>query len=178
MPEEMLDPLSGELARMVLTQEKGDRLLEWGGKLFYFDHRKCIQVANFASKLTFVLCDIKMADLPEVGNLIANYMLELYAEDRETVRLLERFFQEHPAIAFSHLTDRSAIATLNYTQRTYLEDGYRLYDYVQDGILHTRKINKDINRKWVFTQKINGKTEYFSSAERFEALLKARYADR
>jgi hypothetical protein len=178
MPEEMSDPLTGELVRMVLTREKGDRLLEWGGKLFYFDRRKCIQVTNFASKLTFVLCDIKVADLPEVGNLIAKCMLDLYADDRKMVSLLERFFQEHPVAAFSRLTDRSVIATLNHTQTGFLLDGYRLYDYIQDGILHTRRINADMNRDWLFTQKINGKKDYYFSAERFEELLKARYADR
>jgi hypothetical protein len=152
--------------------------LEWGGKLFYFDRRKCIQVTNFASKLTFVLCDIKVADLPDVGNLIAKCMLELYADDRKMVSLLERFFQEHPAAAFSRLTDRSVIATLNHTQTGFLLDGYRLYDYIQDGILHTRRINADMNRDWLFTQKIHGKKDYYFSADRFEELLKARYADR
>jgi hypothetical protein len=177
MPEEMSDPISQQGSRMVLTQESGDRLLEWGGKLFYFDRRKCIQVVNFASKLTFVLCDIKLADLPNVGNLIAIYLLDLYADDTEMVRLLKRLFQEHPMLAFSHLKDRSMISTLNRTQLDYLYDGDRLYDYIQNGILHTNQFNLDLNRNWIFTQKVSGKTEYFVSAERFEELLKARYAD-
>jgi hypothetical protein len=80
-------------------------------------------------------------------------------------------------LAFSHLKDRSMISTLNRTQLDYLYDGDRLYDYIQNGILHTNQFNLDLNRNWIFTQKVNGKTEYFVSAERFEELLKARYTD-
>jgi hypothetical protein len=171
----MNDLDSGKMAATVLQREAGDRLLEWGAKLFYFDRRKCIQVTNFASKLTFILCDIKVADLPEIGNLIALYMLDLYSNDPEMTRLLKRLFNEHPLVAFSHLKDKSAISTLNYTQRGFLQDGYRLYDYVQNGVLMTRKVNVYLNRDWRFTQKINGKTEYITTADRFEELLKARY---
>lgn len=57
--------------------------MEWGGKLFYFDRRKCLQVVNFASKLTLVLVDIKVDDLPSVGNLIANYLFDVYSESKE-----------------------------------------------------------------------------------------------
>lgn len=43
------------ISEAVIERESGDRLLEWGGKLFYFDGRKCIQLVNFASKLTLFL---------------------------------------------------------------------------------------------------------------------------
>jgi hypothetical protein len=46
MQEEMSDPISQQGFRMVLNQERGDKLLEWGGKLFYFDRHKCIQVVT------------------------------------------------------------------------------------------------------------------------------------
>jgi hypothetical protein len=89
-----------------------------------------IQVVNFASKLTFVLCDFKVDDLVNMGDAIAHYMLELYAGNREMEYLIKRFLKEHPAMVFSRLTDRSIIATLNHTQTDHLLDGYRLYDYV------------------------------------------------
>jgi hypothetical protein len=178
MPEEMSDPICRQGAQMVLNRESGDKFLEWGGKLFYFDRRKCIQVVNFASKLTFVLCDIKLDDLPNIGNAIAIYLLDLYAGDKEMTRLLHRFFQDHPMVAFSRITDRSMIATLNHTQTYYLFDGDRLYDYLQGGILHTKQFNSDINRNWLFAETVNGKKDYFVSADRFKELLKARYVIR
>lgn len=128
MPEDFSDPISGVIASAVLQRESGDRLLEWGGKLFYFDRRKCLQVVNFASKLTFVLVDIKMEDRENIGNIIANYMFKLYDCNKKMTRLLERLFKEHPAVCFSRLKDKSAIATLNHTQTNYLLDGYRLGD--------------------------------------------------
>lgn len=175
LPEEISDPFVAALIRDLIEHERGDSLLEWGAKLFYFDRRKCIQVANFASKLTFFLVDIKLDDLPGVGNAIAEYMMDLYQDSAETKKLLERLFDEHPLVAFSNLTNRSAIATLNRTQRTFLADGYELYRYIQDGILHTRKISREVNRNWYFSRKEDGKTIYFQSAEYFEQLLKRRY---
>ncbi len=175
MPEDFSDPIVGTVANAVLQRESGDRLLEWGGKLFYFDRRKCLQVVNFASKLTFVLVDIKMDDREYIGNIIANYMFKLYKGNRRMMSLLERLFKEHPAVCFSRLKDKSIIATLNHTQTDYLWDGYRLGDFIWDGILHTVELNNKINREWLFTQKIDGKTEYIYPAERFEQLMYERY---
>lgn len=176
MPEDMSDPLVRAVTNAVLCEESGDRLQEWGGKLFYFDHRKCLQLVNFASKLTLILVDVKMADREGIGNIMANYMLKLYEDNPQMTKLLERHFAENPAVCFAHLKDKSAIATLNRTQSDYLHDGYRLYDYISGGILHTIALNHDINWEWSFTQKINGKTEYIRSAERFEQLLLDRYS--
>lgn len=176
LPEEMSSPMIGALSRSVIESERGDRLLEWGAKLFYFDRRKCIQLVNFSSKLTFFLIAIKLDDLPQIGNLIAGYLMNLYADDLEMKELLEKFFEDSPAVVFSKLTDKSAIATLNYTQRAYLEDGYRLYKYIENGILQSLKINKDVNKDWCFTENVNGKTEYFTSSDKFKELLLKRYS--
>lgn len=170
MPEDMSFPMN-EIAKATIARESGNRLLEWGGKLFYFDRRKCIQFVNFASKFTLFLIDIKVDELPMVGNYIANYLLDIYSGDKKMIKLLERFFEEHPACCFSKLTDKSAISTLNRTQWTFAEDGYRFYDYIENGILNTREINKKVNTDWIFTQKINGKTEYFYAADKFKELL-------
>ena len=51
LPQDMHSPIK-EMALATVQKESGDRLLEWGAKLFYFDRRKCLQVVNFASKLT------------------------------------------------------------------------------------------------------------------------------
>lgn len=146
-----------------------------GATLFYFDRRKCIQVVNFASKLTFFLVAVKLNDLPEIGNFMAGYMMDLYADDAKMKRRLEQLFEDRPVVAFPRLRDKSAIATLNRTQTYYLDDGYLLGKYIENGIPHTRRINKDVNKDWYFTEKINGKTEYFRSADKFRKLLLKRY---
>ena len=71
LPHE-LTLLMNYFAESVSTKESGNELLEWGGKLFYFDCRKCIRFTNFASNYTLFLFDIKMSEVQNVGNLIAN----------------------------------------------------------------------------------------------------------
>ncbi len=175
MPDEFTNPLVRSLVQAVYEKEHGDCLLEWGAKLFYFDRRKCIQVCNFASKFTIVLVDIKADDLESVGNTIAQYMLDIYSENKKMTKLLEKFFKEHPVVCFSKLTNRSIITKLNQFQTNYLDDGYRLYEYIEKGILQTRKLNRFINTDYLATEKVNGKTDYFLPAERLEELLKERY---
>jgi len=57
LPAELTPPID-RIAQAVIEKESGDKLLEWGAKLFYFDKRKCIQVVNFASKFTLFLIDM------------------------------------------------------------------------------------------------------------------------
>jgi len=175
MPREFTDPVMRPIVEAVFEKEHGDRLLEWGAKLFYFDRRKCIQVCNFASKFTIILVDVKMADLESVGDTIVRYMFDIYSDNAEMTNLLEKFFADYPLVCFAKLTDRSAISTLNRLQTYYLEDGYRLYDYIENGVLQTRKLNRFLNTKYLVTEKVTGKSEYFYPAEKLEALLKERY---
>ncbi len=77
MPEDFQDLQTRQLVNSVIAAEQGDRLLEWGCKIFYFDGRKCIQIVNFASKLTFFLVDLKMKDREYISNTVANYMFDL-----------------------------------------------------------------------------------------------------
>ncbi len=90
-------------------------------------------------------------------------------------RLIERQFADSPVIAFDHIKDRSVIATLNHTQIGFLDDGCRLYEYIKDGVLQSRKINIEVNREWVFPRNVDGKKEYVKSADFYEELLKERY---
>ncbi|MDO4649439.1 MAG: hypothetical protein Q4B26_12385 [Eubacteriales bacterium] len=175
LPEEFENPVMKSLVQAVMEKECGDSLLEWGVKLFYFDRRKCIQVCNFASRFTIVLVDVKVTVLESVGDAIAQYMMDIYSEEVEVLKLLERFFKESSLVCFSKLQDRRVIASLNHMQTGYLEDGYRMYDYIENGVLQTRKLNKFINTDYLVADKINGKKEYFFPAERFAELLKARY---
>lgn len=173
-PDEYEDKIMREVAEKVHTLEKDDRILEWGAKLFYFDRRKCIQLMNFASKLTIIAVDIKIDDLENLGNTIAEYLFYLYEDNKEITNILEKLFEKHPIVIFDKLVDKSIIASLNRNQSFVLDDGYRLYEYIEDNILHTRKLNKDINKIPVM-QKIDGKQEYIFPIDRFEELLKNYY---
>jgi len=173
LPQDMHSPFK-EIALSTLQKEGGDRLLEWGAKLFYFNRRKCLQVVNFASKLTLFLFDVKVDDLYYVGNAIAHYLLDIYSDNVVMTKLLDRFFEDYPVLTFGRLTDKRAIATLNRTQLTFADDDW-FYNFVEKNVLQTRKINKKINFDWFFTEKNDGKTEYFYSGEKFERLLKERY---
>ncbi len=176
LPEDIPDPEIAAIAQASFAEEQGDRLLEWGAKLFHFDRKKCIQLVNFASKLTFVVCDIKVKEIASVPQYLAHYLCDLYADDQEMMALLVRYMSEYGHINTARIKDKSAIATLNRTQSDVLWDGDRLWDFVKGGILHTVELNRFINRKWLFTQKVDGKTEYFHPAERFRELLMERYA--
>lgn len=176
MPDELTDPSVRNFALAVYKQEQGDRLLEWGAKLFYFDRRKCIQICNFASKFTVVLVDVKIADLECVGDAVAHYMMDIFSSDAEMLSLLEKLFREYPVACFAKLTDRRIIASLNRMQSVYLADGYRLYEFIEDNVLQTKKLNRHINRDYPVSEKVNGKTQYFFPAEKFAILLKERYA--
>ncbi|MCI7402148.1 MAG: hypothetical protein MSH40_05680 [Christensenella sp.] len=166
---------TGDIVRMIANKERGNRLYEWGCKLFYFDRRKCLQVVHFASKLTIFLIDIKMDDIVYATNAVAQYIFDIYDGDKMMKRALERYFKSSPIVVFDKITDRSIIATLNKTQSDWAEDGYYFYEFIINGILQTKEINRKINRDWIFTRKVNGKTEYIRSAEEFEKLIKENF---
>lgn len=165
----------GDIVRMIARKERGNRLYEWGCKLFYFDRRKCLQVVHFESKLTIFLIDIKMDDFAYAADTVAHYIFDIYDGDKVMKRALERYFNSAPIAVFDKITDRSIINTLNRTQRYWAQDGYFFYSFIENGILQSKKINRTINRNWIFTRKVNGKTEYINSAEEFERIIKENF---
>ncbi len=175
MPDEFSDPVIQAIASAFYEEEQGDRLLEWGAKLFYFDRRKCIQVCNFASKFTIILVDVKIKNLEYIGDAIFQYMMDVYSDDKETSALVEQYFKDQPFVCFGKLTDRSIISSLNHFQSWYLEDGYRLYDFIKDNVLQTKELNRKINKDYITTAKVDGKTQYFVPAEKFAELIRERY---
>lgn len=175
MPEDFQDPFTKQIALSVYDREKDDRLIEWGAKLFYFDRRKCIQLCNSASKFTVVLVDVKKADLSYTADIVARYMLDIYSDNEKMTFLLKRLFKEHPFVCFYKITDRKTISSMNQFQSSYLCDGYSLYDFIENGILKTKDLNREINKDYIVTEKRNGRTECFYPAERFEELLTEYY---
>lgn len=163
----------GDIVRMIARKERGNRLYEWGCKLFYFDRRKCLQVIHFESKLTIFLNDIKTNDIAYAAMPL--HIFDIYDGDKVMKCALERYFNSSPIAVFDKITDRSIIYTLNKTQRDWAQDGYFFYNFIENGILQSKKINRKINRNWIFTRKINGKTEYINSAEEFERIIKENF---
>lgn len=174
MPEALKQP-ENQVAKEILETESGDRLLEWGGKLFYFDRRKCLQVVNFASKVTFFLMDIKKADFEHIGNLIAMYLMDIYAGDAEMQRYLEQYFAQAPNYCFAKLKDKSAISTLNRTQYVFAGEWPIFRRFIENGVLKTRELNRFFNWEELFTITVDKRAEYFYPAEKFRALLLERY---
>jgi len=166
---------SKQIAQNVITNQSGDDLLEWGMKLFYFDRRKCLQVMNFASKFTIFIFDIKVNDMDSIPNIVANYLIELYKDDETLIKLLEGLFEHYSLCTYSKLTNRSIISSLNHNQFEFALDGYIFYEYINNGILNTIQINKDVNFDYLVTQKRSGKTVYFLPGDRFRELIIERY---
>lgn len=162
------------LARNILVKEQDD-IFKWGVKIFYFDRRKCLQIMNFASKVSIFLIDIKVQDVKEISNMLAHYLKIIYEDDLEVVELLDRYFKETPISFFDTLKDRSVIGSLNHNERYFLEGGYRLYDFIENGTLHTIRLNKQFNFKYIVGKKSNGKTEYIVPGEEFKKMLSQRY---
>lgn len=162
------------LARNILVKEQDD-IFKWGVKIFYFDRRKYLQIMNFASKVSIFLIDIKVQDVKEISNMLAHYLKIIYEDDLEVVELLDRYFKETPISFFDTLKDRSVIGSLNHNERYFLEGGYRLYDFIENGTLHTIRLNKQFNFRYIVGKKSNGKTEYIVPGEEFKKMLSQRY---
>lgn len=170
---ELSDELKS-LASNILSKEQDD-IFKWGAKIFYFDRRKCLQIMNFASKVNIILVDIKVQDVDEISNMLANYLKIIYKDDLEAVELLDRYFKETPISFFDNLKDSSVIGSLNYNERYFLEDGYRLYDFIEDGILHTINLNKHFNFSHIVGKNSDGKKDYIVPGEEFKKMLSKRY---
>lgn len=173
---ENLEPELVPLAKMIKQKEAGQRIYEWGCKLFYFDRRKCMQVMHFETKMVIYLVDLKMAQLEYVGNEVAHYLLDMYASDPEMCRALNAFFASSPFMIFDKITDRSVISCMNSVLNLWAWDGYRFYDYISDGILHTKKINRDVNNMPTPIT-VDGKKKYIFPYEYFAETIKKRFAD-
>lgn len=161
-------------AQIIVQREKGNRLYEWGCKLFYFDRRKCLQVMHFETKFVIFLVDLKMKDIEFAANAVAQYIMDMYSVDKKMQKALERYFASSPYACFDKITDRSIIASMNSIQTWWAMDGYRFYDYVKDGILCTKQINWDVNQ-FPTTRKVDNKDEWIIPYELFSETNKKQF---
>lgn len=175
---EIQDLKQKEKVTDIFDAEHGDRMLEWGTKIFYFERRKCLQVCHFASKITFVFLDFKKKEIPALSSLIARCMFALYEDKPDMQKLLNRLWEEHGETCFDKLTDRKVISTMNYFQSAYIEFSGFLYNWIDEaGAIDMIKINKIINEDHIVSEKINGKTDYYCPIKKFEELLTEYYAN-
>ena len=133
------------VAQMVYNQEKDNNLLEWGLKIFYMDKKKCLQAMNFASRFTIYIFDIHNQDIKYIGDVIARYLLELYKDDKIMIKCLKKMFDEHQLCIYSNLTNKSIISALNYNETINVDYCGLFYEYIENSILNTTKINRDVN---------------------------------
>ena len=75
--------------------------------------------------------------------------LDIYQKDKTMTKILEKFFEDYPACTFSKITDRSIIASLNHNQFIFADDGYAFYEYIENGILRSKEINRKFNWKYL-----------------------------
>lgn len=170
-----LNPSLSPLAQMIRKKEDGQRIYEWGRKLFYFDRRKCLQIMHYKTKLLIYLVDLKMADREYIGNSVALYLMDMYASDKEMCRALEAHFASSPVVIFDKITVRSMITSMNSALKRRVFDGYRFYHYISDGILHSKQINRDVNEVPA-TVTIDGKKEYIIPYDYFAQTIKERFS--
>ncbi len=175
MPEEFEDKKIREMLIAVRENEEGKEIFEWGVKVFYFDRRKCLQLVNFSSKFTIFLIDVKKKELSDSINLLAFYLEEIYADNPKILKYIKKYFEETPIVVFSKLKNQSIIATLNNTQRSFALDGERFYNYIENGVLKSVELNKEVNSDWIFREKIDNKQNYFYSKDKFAEKLVEYY---
>lgn len=149
----------------------------WNGGQNYFisTEENACKLLTLLVNLRCFLIDVKVDALPYVPDYMFNYIFDIYKNDKVMTRCLKKMVDMHPFCTFSNLTDRSIISTLNQTESSFADYGYRFYDYIENGIMQSKKINRDINRNWLFTRKNGKSTEYFYGAERFRELVVSRF---
>lgn len=170
-----LTPSLKDKTNALIMKEQGDRLLEWGAKIFYFDRRKCLQIVNFKTKFTLFLVDVKSKDVDNIGNLLATYLFELYKEDQHMIKAINELLLESPHFCFERLVDKTAIATLNYNQLSLIEYNCIITDYFEDGVLMTIPLNHFLNFKWLVTITENKKARYIYPGLEFREQLLKRF---
>ena len=143
-------------------------------KILFFDHRKCVQIENFETKFTLFLVDISVKDVPEIANKMTVYFIDLYQDDPKMIKALQNMYQQHLYVTYDKLVDRSSISTMNRCQMEFTQDGYAFYRYLENNVLQTKKINYDVNFKWLASDLTYSKISYFPG-ERFRETVIERF---
>lgn len=159
-----------------ILSEKGNRLYEWAVKVFYVDGRKSLAVMNFASKLTIFIVDLKVDEVIHFADIIVYFLNEIYKDDYDMINvLLPKYLSETTFGVFAPLKDKSMISHVNCIVSDFAWDGERFFDFIKNGIMNTKEINRQVNFDFLVSDKIAGKVDYIYPAERFKELLTEKY---
>lgn len=159
-----------------IMKEQGNRLYEWAVKVFYVDGRKSLAVMNFASKLTIFIVDLKVDEMIHFADIIVYFLNEIYKDDYDMKNdLLPKYLSETTFGVFAPLKDKSMISHVNRIVSDFAWDGERFFDFIKDGIMNTKEINRQVNFDFLVSDKIDGKVDYIYPAERFKELLTEKY---
>ena len=166
-----------EAAQAIIDREGSDDLLKWSAKYFEFDGKKCMQIMNMASMFTLFLMDVGKVELHYIGNMMANYMHDIYENDAEMLSAIEKMFEKTGGVCHTALNDTNVLMMMTQIQLKFALNGRRFYDYVENGVLKTAEINKTFNRGWPVRISVDGVDEEFVPADKFRELMIARFAE-
>lgn len=176
LPDQIVSPLLRQTIANTKQKEAGDRLFEWGAKVFYFEGSRCLQLCNFASKFTIVMALVTDDMIKRLPEYIFEYLYDVYAGDPQTKKLIDHYLADNTIMFFDKLTDRVTISSMNYFQVYFKDDGDRFYDFAEGNLIRMRALNKKVNCDYLMGMTIDGKKTYIYLAEKFAELLKARYS--
>lgn len=151
-----------------------ERLFAYGIKVFYSNRKKCLQVVNFASKLTLIIYDVKNSDIKNLDTIIEDQIKQLFKNDSEMNELLAKYYADNSDLTINKLTDRSIISTLNRNQMILVDSINIANEIDDDGTC--RGLNKFVNFDYLQTITLNKKPRYFYPAEEFKNLLSKMYS--
>lgn len=173
MPEKLDEAKKIETLSLIeASQDKP--LFVWGGKLFYLGGKKCLQLVNFASKLSIFMFFVNKSEISSLDLKVLNYLYNLYEQDDQMLKLLDLYRKDLKGLAFGPLKDKRVIATLNKNQREVVDFGI-IDEFVEDGMIDSTALNRFQNLT-LASDMINGKRDYIYPLERFEELLKEYYS--
>lgn len=154
-----------------LSRERGSGLFEWGCKVFDCCGMECVQITHSASRLTIMHFDTNAKEARATIPLaLQGYLFDIYGGDRAMRRALNRYFMAASIVVFDLIHDRRLIGALNQVELECALDEERLSEYVENNILQTRKINRDIAERYRAV-KINGKSEYIMPKTYFRKMI-------
>lgn len=90
-------------------------------------------------------------------------------------KALDKYFASSPIACFDKITNRSIISKLNHVQSDWAWDRYRFYEYIRNGVLHTKEINRDVN-DYSFSTKENGKEVWHFPYDYFAEVIKEQFS--
>lgn len=170
-----LPPQEKENALALLEKEQGNRLLEWSGKIFHYQGKKCLQVLHFASKFTLFFMDLKQSEMIFLQKMIEETTVNLFLDDPEMRKSLLLMFGSSPDFCVQKLTDRSAVSSMNRTYLDFCGDGCYLEVYHENDTFRVDKMNEKVNFNYLTGIKVEGKQDYVYTGEHFRNLVIQAY---